>query len=154
MKEQKFWQKNGWADLACGLLTVLVFAVLAAVLMQYVFIEKNYSITDSDYNAAKATAWFIGIPQLLVYTVWRFAIDGSLRSGKPSYKTGALAVVAFLMGLLSEGVILGATFANAGDFQVLSSLGSLGGAFLVCAAVETLGVVLAKNIFTPVKAIR
>lgn len=153
MDNQKFWQKNGWADLACGLLTVLVFAVIAAALMQYVFIEKNYTITDADYYAAQTAAWFIGLPQLAVYVIWRFAIDNSLKRSRPSYKTPLLGVVAFLVGLVSAGAILGITFVNAGDLLVLSSLGSLGAGLLVCAAVETIGVLLAKSIFTPVRKI-
>ena len=87
--------------------TLILVAVWAAcwLLMSRVFIEKNFAITDAQYQAAGPIAIIPPVAGVVLYVIWLLMIGHSVEIGRPVYHHGVLLLGTFLVTLIAYVVV-------------------------------------------------
>lgn len=126
--------------------TLILVAVWAAcwLLMSRVFIEKNFAITDTQYQAAGPIALIPPVAGVVLYVIWLLMIGHSVEIGRPVYHHGVLLLGTFLVTLIAYVVV--AVTISSWDTTGVSSMAI---SFAVCSAIETIGMAIVSIAFRP-----
>lgn len=128
----------------CGALVLALTYAVCLLLVNNVFIENNYNISDAEYGIAGRIGWLCPLVIFPIYIIWLALINHSVSIGHPIYRHILLILITFALAFIAGVCITGITFA-----WVLSSVTSMLAAIFVSSIIETVGMAIASIVFRP-----